>query len=226
MTRLLLFDIDNTLLYTGGAGSVAMTLAFREMYGVDDGFGKVEFSGRTDLYILSEGLRHHGVAGLDGANLDDFLQRYYGHLRHTLGERQGHLMPGFPQLLEALSQNDGVRIGLATGNFSEAAWMKLDHYGIRQYFADDGAFGEESLDRSEMVRLGVERFGDGVAPEDILIIGDTPHDVSSALDNGLGAVGVATGSYTVDQLRDGGAQMVFQDFANWQGAAAKLAGEA
>jgi len=226
LTRLLLFDIDNTLLYTGGAGSVAMTLAFREMYGVDDGFGKVEFSGRTDLYILSEGLRHHGVAGLDGANLDDFLQRYYGHLRHTLGERQGHLMPGFPQLLEALSQNDGVRIGLATGNFSEAAWMKLDHYGIRQYFADDGAFGEESLDRSEMVRLGVERFGDGVAPEDILIIGDTPHDVSSALDNGLGAVGVATGSYTVDQLRDGGAQMVFQDFANWQGAAAKLAGEA
>lgn len=225
MTRLLLFDIDNTLLNTGGAGSIAMTLALQEMFGISDGFAKVEFSGRTDLYILSEGLRQHGINDGHEAHLNGFLQRYYGHLRHTLGEREGHLMPGFPQLLEALSHSEGVRIGLATGNFSEAAWMKLDHYGIRQYFANDGAFGEESLDRSEMVRLGVERFGDAVAPGDIFIIGDTPHDVSAALDNGFVAVGVATGNYTVDQLRDSGAQMVFSDFADWQGAAAKLAGE-
>ena len=104
--------------------------------------------------------------------------------------------------------------------------MKLDYYGIREYFSDDGAFGEESLDRSEMVRAGIERFADGIAPGDVFIIGDTPHDVSAALDNGLVAVGVATGSYTVDQLRDSGAQLVFQDFADWEGAAAKLAGEA
>jgi phosphoglycolate phosphatase-like HAD superfamily hydrolase len=104
--------------------------------------------------------------------------------------------------------------------------MKLDYYGIRKYFSTDGAFGEESLDRSEMVRMGIERFGDGVAPEDILIIGDTPHDVSAGLDNGFVAIGVATGSHTVDQLRDSGAHLVFQDFADWQGAAAKLAGEA
>ena len=226
MTRLLLFDIDNTLLYTGGAGSVAFELAFREMFGIKDGFAKVEFSGRTDLYILSEGLRLHGITDGHAPALHDFLRRYYGHLRHTLGERDGHLMPGFPQLLEALSQRDGVRIALATGNFSEAAWMKLEHYGIREYFCDDGAFGEESLDRPEMVRMGIDRFADGVAPEDVLIIGDTPHDVSAALDNGLVAVGVATGSYTVDQLRDSGAQMVFQDFSDWQGAAATLAGEA
>ena len=122
MTRLLLFDIDNTLLYTGGAGSHAMTLALQEMFGVTDGFAKVEFSGRTDLYILSEGLSQHGIIdGLD-ANLGDFLQRYYAHLRHTLREREGHLMHGFPQLLEALSQREGVRVGLATGNFSEA-WL-------------------------------------------------------------------------------------------------------
>jgi len=226
LTRLLLFDIDNTLLYTGGAGSHAMTVALQEMFGVTDGFAKVEFSGRTDLYILSEGLRQHGINDGHNAHLDEFLQRYYGHLRHTLGEREGHLMPGFPQLLEVLSQRNGVRVGLATGNFSEAAWMKLEHYGIRQYFSGDGAFGEESLDRSEMVRMGIERFADGVSPGDILIIGDTPHDVSSALDNGLGAVGVATGNYKVDQLRDSGAQMVFEDFADWQGAAARLAGEA
>jgi len=222
---LLLFDIDNTLLYTGGAGVAAMNLAFHEMFSVTDGFANSNVSGRTDLYILSEGLRQHGIAGGHEAHLEKVLERYYGHLKRTLGERKGYLMPGFPQLLEELSQRDGVRIGLATGNFSEAAWMKLDHYGIRRYFAD-GAFGEESLDRSEMVRLGLERFADGRAPEDILIIGDTPHDVSCALDNGLVAVGVATGNYTVDQLRDCGAHLAFENFADWQGAAAKLAGEA
>ncbi len=225
MTRLLLFDIDNTLLYTGGAGVAAMNLAFSEMFGIEDGFRRANVSGRTDLYILSEGLRQHGISDRVEAHLDGVLERYYGHLRHTLAERDGYLMPGFPELLEALSEREGVRIALATGNFSEAAWMKVEHYGIREYFAEDGAFGEESLDRSEMVRLGVERFGDGVAPADILIIGDTPHDVSSALANGLVAVGVATGSYTVDQLRESGAEIVFQDFTDWSGAAAKLAGE-
>jgi phosphoglycolate phosphatase len=226
MTRLLLFDIDNTLLNTGGAGVAAMELTFQEMFGINDGFAKVEFSGRTDLYILAEGLRNHSIVGGLEGNLDEFLRRYYAHLARTLGERNGHLMPGFPPLLEALSQRDGIRICLGTGNFTQAAWMKVEHYGIRHYFTDDGAFGEESLDRSEMVRLGVERFAGDLAPEDITIIGDTPHDVSAALDNGLVAVGVATGTYAVDQLRDSGAHMVFENFADWQGAAATLAGEA
>jgi phosphoglycolate phosphatase len=226
MTRLLLFDIDNTLLNTGGAGLAAMELTFQEMFGIKDGFAQVEFSGRTDLYILAEGLRNHGVAGGLEGNVDEFLGRYYDHLRHTLGERKGHLMPGFPDLLEALSRREDVRIVLGTGNFSEAAWMKVEHYGIREYFAAEGAFGEDSLDRSEMVRLGVERIADGFTPQDILIIGDTPHDVSAALDNGLVAVGVATGSYTVDQLRNSGAHIVFENFTDWRVAAAKLAGEA
>ena len=224
MTRLLLFDIDNTLLYTGGAGVAAMNLAFQEMFGVTDGFAKANVSGRTDLYILSEGLRQHGINEGHDAHLDEFLQRYSSHLRHTLGEREGHLMPGFPHLLDVLSQREGVRVGLATGNFSEAAWMKLEHYGIRDYFFD-GAFGEESLDRAKMLRAGLRRFAGDVAPRDVVIVGDTPHDVSSALANGFVAVGVATGSYTIDQLRDSGADLVFQNFTDWQSAAAKLAGE-
>jgi len=225
LTRLLLFDIDNTLLNTGGAGSVAFELAFREMFSIRDGFARVEFSGRTDLYIFSEGLRQHGINGDHREHLGEFLGRYYGHLRHTLGERKGHLMPGFPPLLEALSQREGVRVGLATGNFSEAAWMKLEHYGIREYFLD-GAFGEESLDRAEMLRAGIRRFAGDIPPRDVVIVGDTPHDVASALANGLVAVGVATGSYSVDQLRESGAEIVFQDFTDWQDGAAMLSGEA
>jgi phosphoglycolate phosphatase-like HAD superfamily hydrolase len=225
MTRLLLFDIDNTLLYTGGAGVAALNLAFSEMFGIEDGFRMANMSGRTDLYILSEGLRHHGISEGVEAHIDKLIERYLGHLSHTLAERDGHLKPGFPQLLEALSQREGVRIGLATGNFSRAAWMKLDRYGIRQYFEGGGAFGEASLDRSEMVRLNLARISDGAKPDETLIIGDTPHDISSALDNGLVAVGVATGNYTADQLRESGAHLAFQDFTDWQGAAAMLARE-
>lgn len=224
MTRVLLFDIDNTLLNTGGAGGHAMNLAFQEMFGISDGFAKVEFSGRTDLYILLEGLRLHGIDGGHEAHLGDFLERYYVHLRRTLRERQGHLLPGFPQLLESLSRRDAM-IGLATGNFREAAWMKVEHYGIRGYFSG-GVFGEESHDRSEMVRAGIERLAQGVARENILIIGDTPHDVSSALDNGLTAVAVATGNYDVEQLRESGAQMAFEDFTDWRAVATSLLGEA
>jgi phosphoglycolate phosphatase len=225
LPRLILFDIDNTLLNTGGAGGLAMNLAFQEMFGINDGFAKVEFSGRTDLYIFLEGLRLHGIAGGHQAHLEEFLRRYHLHLERTLAERKGHLMPGFPPLLEALAQRDGNRIGLATGNFSQAAWMKVDHYGIKEYFSV-GVFGEASPDRSEMVRSGIQPIAAEIAHEEVLIIGDTPHDVSSALDNGLTAVGVATGSYSAEQLRDSGAQMVFPDFSGWQAAAAKLSGEA
>jgi phosphoglycolate phosphatase-like HAD superfamily hydrolase len=77
-----------------------------------------------------------------------------------------------------------------------------------------------------MVRAGIEHFARGVPSEDVFIVGDTPHDISSALDNGLMAVGVATGNYSVDQLRESGAQLVFRDFSDWHGAAAKLSGEA
>jgi len=225
MPRLILFDIDNTLLNTGGAGVAAMNLAFQEMFGINDGSANVEFSGRTDLYILSESLRLNGIRDGHEAHLDDFLRRYHAHLAQTLTERKGHLMPGFPHLLEALSQRDGIRIGLATGNFSQAAWMKVERYGIKEYFSG-GVFGEASLDRSEMVRVGIEAMAPGIAPEEVLIIGDTPHDVSSALDNRLTAIGVATGNYSAEQLRESGAQMVFQDFSHWRGAAAKLSGEA
>jgi phosphoglycolate phosphatase len=225
MTRLLLFDIDNTLLSTGGAGGLGMNLAFQEMFGISDGFANVELSGRTDLFILSEGLRHHGISGGLEAHLPAFLQSYHRHLSRTLKERKGHLEPGFPHVLDALLQRGDVRLGLATGNFSEAAWMKLDHYEIRQYFVD-GAFGDESLDRAEMVRTGIQRFARDVPAKDVLVIGDTPHDVSAALANGLVAVGVATGTYSVDQLRDSGAQLVFEDFTDWHYATAILSGEA
>lgn len=221
MPRVFLFDIDNTLLYTGGAGGAALNGAFQQMFGVDDGFAHIEFSGRTDLHILAGGLETHGIAGGPERYLDEFLTRYYALLPDTLCERHGQLMPGFPALLEALSKEPGVRLGLATGNFSRSAHIKLAYYGIDQYFAG-GGFGEVSLRRADVVRAAIATVANGARPEDILVIGDTPHDITSALDNGVTGVGVATGNYSEAQLRESGATLVFEDFADWENAAAAL----
>jgi phosphoglycolate phosphatase-like HAD superfamily hydrolase len=146
-------------------------------------------------------------------------------LPKTLKERKGRLMPGFPQLLEALAAEPGVRIGLATGNFSQSAGIKLRFYGIDGYFAG-GGFGEDSLDRAVVVRAAIERVADGAAPDEIYVIGDTPHDITSALDNGVVGVGVATGSYGVEDLRASGARLVFADFSDWRRVAQVLLGRA
>ena len=163
MTRALLFDIDHTLLWSGGAGSLAMNAAFSEMFGIDNGFARVEFSGRTDRYIFLEGLRQHGIQGDEEAHLQEFARRYYVLLPAALRRKQGRLMPGFPQLLEVLSGRPDVRLGLATGNFSQGASLKLAYYGIDRFFAA-GAFGEESEDRADIVRLARERVADWGAP--------------------------------------------------------------
>jgi len=223
VARLVLFDVDNTLLWSGGAGSLAMGRAFRDLFAIEDGFKAIEFSGRTDRYILAEALRQHGINGDYEGHQERFLERYYFHLPPALGQTQGRLMPGFPALLDALAAQPDIRLGLATGNFSRAAELKLAHYGIERYFGG-GGFGEESEDRSVVVRNAVARLGAGEPRAEAVVVGDTPHDVSSAKANGAVAVAVATGGHTADQLRDSGADFVFEDFSDWRGAAATLAG--
>ena len=225
MSRLLLFDVDNTLLWSGGAGGMAMGQAFGDLFGIGDGFKGVEFSGRTDRYILAEALRQHGIDGGYEAHQARFLERYYAHLPQALRECEGKLMPGFPALLDAMRGRPDVRLGLATGNFSRAAQMKLAHYGIDAYFIG-GAFGEESEDRAVIVRRAVERVAEGLPGAAAVVIGDTPHDVSSAKANGVIAVAVATGRHSVDELKECGADFVFKDLSDWRRAAATLTGEA
>ena len=224
MPRLLLFDVDMTLLWSGGAGTKAMNLAFQELFGLPDGFANVEFSGRTDRAICLDALRLHVIEGDHEALLERFKQRYQRLLPETLRRTEGHLMPGIGDLLEALGHRDGVRLGLATGNFRRGAELKLAHYGIDRFFLD-GGFGDDSEDRAELVRAAIERLADGVSPRDVLVIGDTPHDVASARANGAVAVAVATGPHSQEELTRCGADLVFPSFADWQKAAAILLGE-
>ena len=218
--RTILFDIDNTLLNTGGAGGHAMNCAFAELFGVDDGFGKIEFSGRTDLFILQSALDDGEIDGGTQEHMDAFVSAYARLLPESLVERKGHVMPGFPQLLNELREA-GAQLGLATGNFSEGARLKLEFYELAGHFAG-GGFGEVSRERSEVVAVAIREVAGGAQPEDVMVVGDTPHDITATLANGAIGVGVATGNYSVEELRESGAQITFEDFSDHESAAEQL----
>jgi phosphoglycolate phosphatase-like HAD superfamily hydrolase len=211
---IVLWDIDNTLLYTGGAGSIAMNRAFVDLYGVEDGFARVEFSGRSDSAILLDAFRAHAVAESQ-AQVQRFVDAYLPHIQRALLETRGTLMPGVTGVLAALDAHHQVIQGLGTGNFRRAAEAKLQHYGIAQYFPGTvGGFGDDHAERSELIRVGINRLRDGSNDARIVVIGDTPHDVSAAHANGAFALAVATGRDSVDDLRACGADLTLENLAD------------
>lgn len=223
-----LWDIDNTLLYTGGAGSLGMTRAFRDLYGVDDAFGRVEFSGRTDTAIFRDCARANGFGDdvLD-AEQRRFADTYIPHLERALIEvPRGHLMPGIAAILAALDARDDVMQGLGTGNFRRGAEIKLRHFGIDEYFpACVGGFGDDAEERAEVIRIGIERLRSGASGNTrIVIVGDTPHDVAAARANGAYALGVATGRDSVADLLAYGANAALDDLSDIERAIALICG--
>lgn len=209
---LVLFDIDNTLLWSGGAGTLAMTRAFRDLYGIDNAFRNVEFSGRTDTAIVRDALRLHAL--LDGdlqRQVLQFKERYVAHLAETIHEVSGgRVMPGIPGLLQDLARRPDVRLGLATGNFRAGAELKLRHYQLHHYF-QTGGFGDDAEDRALVVGAAIERAGGPGFTGRTVVVGDTPHDVSAAKANGAFALAVATGRNGVQELAAAGADAVFLD---------------
>ncbi len=219
--RVLLFDIDGTLLLSGGAGSGAMKMAFRELFGAADGFSQISFSGRTDTAIFRDALRLHNLDSSSRELFRSLKRRYLELLPSTLSEYQGELMPGVSGMLGALSQRDDVVLGLATGNFRDGAYLKLRHYGIAGYFAE-GGFGDDVEQRAELVSQAIQRVANGSRPQDIFVIGDTPLDVQAALDNGVVPVAVATGMYSAEELAAAGASLVFANFTEWEDALSRI----
>lgn len=218
MTRtLVLWDIDNTLLYTGGAGMIGMRRAFADLYGIEDSFQRIEFSGRTDTAIFRDAAAEHGMAEEAArADMQRFIDAYVPHLEVALREvKGGALKPGVRAALDALAGRADVVQGLGTGNFRRAAEMKVRHFEIAQYFPGCvGGFGEDSHDRHEVIAMGIERLWDGGVPARIVIIGDTPHDVTAAKANGAFALAVATGRDSVEDLMAAGADVALADLSD------------
>ena len=210
--RLYLFDVDGTLINTGGAGGQAMRAAFSALWRDAIGFSGVEFSGRTDRALIKEAL---GASGLltEGfeADLLRFKRAYVRRLPGTLRSNQGSVLAGVQGFLERLAGEDRATVALGTGNFRRGARMKLAYYGIEHHFRGLGGFGDHSEDRAlmigEAIRAARRRAG---RHGSVFVIGDTIHDITAAKANHAIAVGVLTGSGSEDILSRAGADIVLE----------------
>ncbi len=199
MIRAVLFDIDGTLLVTGGAGAVAWQRAFLELYGVEANIEEHTHAGMTDPEIAEIVFRE--VIGRDGSDSERAaaIAGYLGHLAEAVAESDGYrVMPGIEEILPRLAEQ-GVLLGLVTGNIESAAHIKLARADLNRYFAF-GGYGSDSRDRTELTRRAIERGGEvSGSPLDLdatIAVGDTPRDVKAGHGAGIKVVGVATGAYS------------------------------
>ena len=223
----MLFDVDGTLLTARGAGRRAVKRALEHVFGTTGSLDGYDMSGKTDPRIILELMEG---AGLERAavreRLDDFFETYARTLSEEIGDgRQVVTMPGVADLVRRLAADDGVVLGLLTGNIEEGARIKLGPTGLLPYFAL-GAFGSDDADRRRLPSLAARRahaqVGYAFAPAEVLVVGDTPHDIDCARHFGAVAVAVATGRFTPEQLRDEAPDLIFDDFSDAAAAARTL----
>lgn len=224
---LILFDIDGTLLLSGRAGLRAMTRAFHALFGVADAFAGPSFAGRTDSFLLSNALRAAGLPD-DSEHHARFRDAYLPLLAKEIeapGTGSKGLMPGARALLGALEEQPELYTALLTGNYRDAATIKLAHFEIGDYF-EWGAFSDDSADRNALVPVARDRAETYDVPEEardrITVIGDTPHDIECARIGGARSIAVATGGYSAEALRAAGADEVLADLSDTEAVLALL----
>lgn len=208
MSRVALFDIDGTLLVTGGAGAVAWQRAFLESHGIEANIEEHTHAGMTDPEIAEIVFRE--VIGRDGSEeeIAKALANYLAHLEAAVDESGGYeVKPGIVELLTRLA-GEGVLLGIVTGNIEAAAHLKLARGDLNRFFAF-GGYGSDSRDRTELTRRAIQRAGSvlGRASDlaKTIAVGDTPRDVAAGHGAEIRVVGVATGSYSVAELSAAGA---------------------
>ena len=212
---LLLFDIDGTLLTSGGAGIHALRRGFKDRFGIDDDLREIEIAGRTDSAIARQVFAKHELPET-AENLTAFFDGYLHHLALLLPEKQGRLLPGVLPLLSALRSRSDAVLALLTGNLARGAELKLTHYGVWHYF-EFGAYADDHHDRNQLGHFARERarerHGVEFPPERIFVLGDTPHDVSCARAIGAQAIAIATGNYPRERLIAAAPDFLFEDLS-------------
>lgn len=214
--RVVLFDIDGTLLLTGGAGQQAMERALALEFGVTRPTENIAAAGRTDRAITSDLFQFHGIENTPEI-WDRFEQAYYRQLPQALAELDGEVLPGIRELLDTLHQNENITLGLLTGNFQEGAWLKLKHYRIDHYF-QFGGFGDHHHSRDDVAHLAFSEthrhVGLPVDAERVWVIGDTPADVTCARAIGARVAAVATGIFSYEELAQTQPDCLLHDLSN------------
>lgn len=209
-----LFDVDGTLVHTGGAGRRALALAFGEIFGRSDALEGVELGGMTDPLILRAGFEAVG-ASFDSARVDRVLEAYLRVLPAEVAASPGYrVLPGVAEAVHRLARRVGFAVGLGTGNVRRGAEIKLSRGGLASAFAF-GGFGCDHEDRAELLRAGAlrgaERLGRRLEECRVVAVGDTPRDVEAARAIGAECVCVATGGFTRAELVTAGADAAFED---------------
>jgi phosphoglycolate phosphatase len=215
--KAVLFDIDGTLLHTGGAGANAWQRAFRELYEAEANIEEHTHAGMTDPEIADIVFRE--VLGRDGSDVEraEAIGCYLGHLADAVAESEGYfVIPGIEELLPRLVE-EGILLGVVTGNIESAAHIKLARGDLNRYFAF-GGYGSDSRSRTALTKKALDRGAEvSGAPLDrdqTIAVGDTPRDVKAGHGAGIHVVGVATGSYGVEELKDAGADWAIPDVAS------------
>ena len=214
--KLLLFDIDGTLIASGGAGEHALRLGIKDRFGLEEDFQGIEIAGRTDSGIARQFFAKHSLPETPG-NIAAFFESYLDHLAILLPKKEGRLLPGILELLEALKGRPDVVLALLTGNLARGAELKLTHYGVWDYF-EFGAYADDHHDRNELGHFArtraLERHGIDFPPARIYVLGDTPHDITCARAIGATAVAIATGQYSRAQLAAHAPDFLFDDLGD------------
>ncbi len=211
--RILLFDIDGTLVSTGGAGAVAWKRAFEELYGIPADIGRFTDAGMTDPDVGAQTFAAVMNREPTPHELAQLIQRRLEHLPEAVAESEGYrVLPGVPERLRQLSR-EGHLLGIITGNGDGAAHIKLQRGDLNRWFSF-GAYGGVGMDRAAIVRAAVERgeamLGQDVPNEEVYVIGDTPLDINAAHAAGCTSIGVATGHYDRAALLEAGADHVLE----------------
>lgn len=205
MVRLVLFDIDGTLIRTGGAGVRAFDEAFAREFQVPNGTAHMNFAGRTDTSLIREAMQLHGVEPTP-ERTQHFFATYAQLLHENLGKGKGHVCPGVPEFIRGLqSLPQPPLIGLLTGNIRLGAEIKLRHFALWDCFVT-GAFADDAEDRNHIAAVarkrGCEQLGAELRGEEIVVVGDTAHDVNCARAIGAKPLAVGTGDGKLEELRN------------------------
>lgn len=216
--KVCLFDIDGTLLNSGGAGQAAMEAALAAEFQTTEQVHGISAAGRTDRAIVADLFAFYGIAD-DDTIRERFLDVYLGHLPNALSSLDGRVLPGIQEVLADLHPREDVLLGLLTGNFERGATAKLNHFGLQHYFRC-GGFGDVHHHRDDVARAAKtavrELHPEPLQDEDVWVIGDTPHDVTCARAIGARVVAVATGLFNMDELAATQPDHLFEDFSQPQ----------
>lgn len=216
MKTLVLWDIDSTLILSGGAGERALVAALQSAFGIVGTLEEIELAGRTDRWIARRILAKFAVPDTPD-NVSRYLEGYLHALPSELNNPHAYVLPGVRELLAALAQRGDVAQGLLTGNLRRGAEIKLGHHDLLTHFAF-GAFADDSELRNDLgphaVRRAASHHSVEFAADRVWVLGDTPHDIDCGKAIGASTLAIATGQFTVEQLRAHNPTAVVADLSN------------